>query len=204
MQAEFLAAKAACLASLGQHHAAFALADEVQQLSTYLEPQLLASWVRTICHLDLNQPDAAAEVRDVYDRSAETGALDTVVFAYRLQPRILDILASEDELRASLGSVLSRADDIERSRVPRLAPPAGSSADTTATLTKREKQVFSLLAEGRTNREIAEALFISEVTAKVHVRNVLRKLGVRNRTEAALKAARVSGDAPLDPTPGVD
>ena len=204
MQAEFLAAKAACLASLGQHHAALALADEVRQLSTYLEPQLLASWVRTICHLDLNQPDAAAEVRDVYDRSAETGALDTVVFAYRLQPRILDILASEDELRASLGSVLSRADDIERSRVPRLAPPAGSSADTTATLTKREKQVLALLAEGRTNREIAEALFISEVTAKVHVRNVLRKLGVRNRTEAALKAARVSGDAPLDPTPGVD
>jgi ATP/maltotriose-dependent transcriptional regulator MalT len=195
MQAEFLAAKAACVASLGQHRAAFALADEVQELSTYLEPQPLASWVRAICHLDLDQPDAAAEVRDVYDRCAESGALDTLVFGYRLQPRILEILASENELRASLSSVLSRADDTERSRMQRLAPPAGPSAGSTASLTKRERQVFALLAEGRTNREIAEALFISEVTAKVHVRNVLRKLGVRNRTEAALKAARVSGDA---------
>jgi ATP/maltotriose-dependent transcriptional regulator MalT len=204
MQAEFLAAKAACLASLRQHPAAFALADEVRELSTYLEPQLLASWVQAICHLDLNQPDAAAEVRDAYDRSAETGALDTLVFAYRLEPRVLEILASQDELRASLSSVLSRADDIERSGVQHLAPPTGSSPGMTARLTKREREVFALLAEGRTNREIAEALIISEVTAKVHVRNVLRKLGVRNRTEAALMAARVSGDAPLDAAPGLD
>jgi DNA-binding NarL/FixJ family response regulator len=56
-------------------------------------------------------------------------------------------------------------------------------------LSPRERDVGRLLAQGRTNAEIAEALFISEVTAKVHVRHILRKLGVRNRAEAAVLIA---------------
>jgi DNA-binding NarL/FixJ family response regulator len=53
-------------------------------------------------------------------------------------------------------------------------------------LTPRELQVLQLLTRGRTNREIAATLVIAEVTAKVHVRHILRKLGVRSRTEAAV------------------
>ena len=72
-----------------------------------------------------------------------------------------------------------------------LALPRGAVSESRhSTLTKREQEVYSLLAEGKTNREIASALFISELTAKVHVGRVLRKLGVRSRTQAALKAAR--------------
>ena len=52
-------------------------------------------------------------------------------------------------------------------------------------LTDRESQVLDLLAEGRTNRQIAGELYISEKTASVHVSNILRKLGVANRGEAA-------------------
>jgi DNA-binding NarL/FixJ family response regulator len=124
----------------------------------------------------------------------KAGAIDTLVFAYRLHPRILDILASQDDLKAKLRTVLSRADDTDRAHMNRVMPKAGTSV--TPSLTKRENEVFALLAEGRTNREIAQSLVISEVTAKVHVRNVLRKLGVRNRTEAALRAARLQRDAP--------
>jgi DNA-binding NarL/FixJ family response regulator len=57
-----------------------------------------------------------------------------------------------------------------------------------ACLTRREQEVLELVAQGKTNKEIASALFISEVTAKVHVRHILDKLGVRSRTEAAIIA----------------
>ena len=58
-------------------------------------------------------------------------------------------------------------------------------------LTPREREVLALVADGRTNRQIAEALFISEKTASVHVSNILAKLGVTNRAEAAAVAHRV-------------
>jgi DNA-binding CsgD family transcriptional regulator len=53
------------------------------------------------------------------------------------------------------------------------------------TLTAREQEVLSLLAEGMTNTQLAEVLFISERTANRHISNIFAKLGVHNRTQAA-------------------
>jgi DNA-binding NarL/FixJ family response regulator len=58
-------------------------------------------------------------------------------------------------------------------------------------LTPRERAVLELVAEGRTNREIGEALFMAEKTASVHVSRILAKLGVRSRVEAATAAHRL-------------
>ena len=69
------------------------------------------------------------------------------------------------------------------------APPRDPVAGLN--LTPRELDVLTLLAQGRTNRQIGEALFISEKTASVHVTNLLRKLGVPNRIEAAAVGQRV-------------
>jgi DNA-binding NarL/FixJ family response regulator len=57
-------------------------------------------------------------------------------------------------------------------------------------LTPQEMQVLSLIAEGKTNREIAEALFLSEGTVRNYVSSVLSKLGVSNRAEAAAYAVQ--------------
>ncbi|RAI42456.1 PAS and helix-turn-helix domain-containing protein [Rhodoplanes roseus] len=60
-------------------------------------------------------------------------------------------------------------------------------------LPKRQRQVFGLLGEGRSNGEIAQALGISANTAKLHVAAVLRRLGLDNRMQAVALAARVTG-----------
>ena len=58
-------------------------------------------------------------------------------------------------------------------------------------LTPREAEVLTLLAAGRANKEIGRALDLQEITVKLHVRNIFRKLGVRNRVEAANAMARL-------------
>jgi DNA-binding NarL/FixJ family response regulator len=63
-----------------------------------------------------------------------------------------------------------------------------------AGLTPRELEVLRLLVEGRSNRQIAEELFISGKTASVHVTNILAKLGVHSRLEAAATARRLGLD----------
>ncbi len=70
------------------------------------------------------------------------------------------------------------------------SPGSGGMATGSDALTPRERDVLALLVEGRSNREIAHQLFISEKTVSVHVSNLLAKLGVRSRAEAAALARR--------------
>jgi DNA-binding CsgD family transcriptional regulator len=71
-------------------------------------------------------------------------------------------------------------------------PPASPGRMANAhRLTPREQEVLRHVVEGRTNRQIARALFISEKTASVHVSNIMSKLGAANRSEAAAMAHRL-------------
>ena len=71
-----------------------------------------------------------------------------------------------------------------------VTPLAGSDV-TRLGLTQREAEVLALVAAGRTNRQIGTELYVSEKTASVHVSNILRKLGVTTRVEAAAVAQRL-------------
>lgn len=68
------------------------------------------------------------------------------------------------------------------------APGSGQGRGTS--LTDREREVLRLIADGRSNREIARALVLSEKTVKTHVSNILMKLDLSDRTQAALWAVR--------------
>lgn len=69
--------------------------------------------------------------------------------------------------------------------------------DSPESLTERETDVLRLLAQGKANKEIAQALIIGENTVKTHVSSILLKLGVQSRTQAALYARQI-GLGPVD------
>ena len=78
---------------------------------------------------------------------------------------------------------LARAADLNLQQVVRPTSATGGGAGSV--LSEREREVLAHVDAGRTNAEIARALFISEKTASVHVSNILRKTGTRSRVEAA-------------------
>ena len=82
-------------------------------------------------------------------------------------------------------------------------PMLSTEADLLKLLTTRQREVLSLLAGGKSNKEIARVLDIAEATTKIHMAALLRALGVRNRTEAAFKAGKLVNSpglpAPLSP-----
>jgi DNA-binding NarL/FixJ family response regulator len=64
--------------------------------------------------------------------------------------------------------------------------------DPLAALTPQERRILDLIAEGKTNRQIGEAMFMAEKTVKNYVSHLLSKLGMERRTEAAAYAARLA------------
>ncbi|MEU8538775.1 AAA family ATPase [Streptomyces sp. NPDC048717] len=161
---------------------------------------------------------ARAEGRDTAARWTEVAAafatLDRPHELARVRYRLADALLAEggrrDEAAAllrdahttavRLGAQPLREDTELLAARARLAPLTGEPAapaapdsgqDDTFGLTPREQDVLRLVAEGRTNRQIAETLYISPKTASVHVSNILAKLGVSGRGEAAALAHRL-------------
>jgi DNA-binding NarL/FixJ family response regulator len=94
-----------------------------------------------------------------------------------LSPRVIQNLFEDQE--ASLGS-------------------NGQSRRNEYSLTQREHDILAHLAEGRSNRDIAQRLYLSEKTVKAHLAAIFRKLGVTNRTQAAMMAVQMG----VGPVPG--
>lgn len=95
------------------------------------------------------------------------------------------VLASGDALLSP--AVTRRV--IERFAAVPAATPTATDPDVDG-LTEREADVFRLLADGLSNAEIAEQLYVGEATVKTHVSNILLKLGVRDRVQAVVRAHR--------------
>jgi DNA-binding CsgD family transcriptional regulator len=138
-------------------------------------------------------------------------AAESMLAVRQQRSEVAVVLAEARQLAVEIGAVPLGATIERLARMARLALPAAEgpsasdvepiSAEVGVTeaeddvpdpfgLTAREREVLTLVAAGQTNRAIAESLFISESTASVHVSNIIAKLGVSNRVEAAAAAVR--------------
>jgi DNA-binding NarL/FixJ family response regulator len=103
--------------------------------------------------------------------------------AWRARFEVAEVLLESHRSRDSVLGLLFAANDTAIARRSGISVPRAPSRRLG--LSAREQDVCELLADGRTNQEIAEMLFISLSTTKVHVKHILEKLGVRSRRDAA-------------------
>ena len=173
-----------------------ATAEEALQLAPQIRPDVL------LVDIDLPGMDGVGLVRELAPRLPETRIVMLTVSSS--DRHILDAIRcgavgylTKDVSPDALLRAVRSAYDGELAMPRRLAgrlvhrlvetgSRKGDSADPAlATLTTREEEVLRLLAEGLTDREIAESLTVSPRTVETHVSSVLHKLGARNRAEAA-------------------
>ena len=169
--------------------------QEALRLAAELKPDVLL--------LDLKLPllDGVEVLRLLPDRSAATRALvltsaaDKAQVAVALQAGAAGFLYKDvdpDALVRAIRSVHDGHTLLAAEVADMLSARSGDSGGIGA-LTAREREVLALLADGQSNREIARALGVAEKTVKTHVSSVLAKLGVADRTQAAVLAVRAAG-----------
>jgi DNA-binding NarL/FixJ family response regulator len=140
-------------------------------------------------------PDAHIVILTTFDEVELISAgLHAGALGYLLKDTTSEQLATTIRA-AARGQVLLQAEIANKvfSTLPSTPPPKTTSSSPTMPdlpepLTEREREILALVAKGASNRQISETLFITEGTVKNHLSNILGKLGVRDRTQAALKA----------------
>ncbi len=114
--------------------------------------------------------------------------VEAIRAAYRGEPRLHPDVARKlmEAMRGSRAGGGGAARDAGRGS----GTGANTAAPGIAELTDREREMIALVAEGKSNQEIATECFISEKTVKTHVGNILAKLGLKDRTQLAIFAIR--------------
>ena len=180
-RAEHLATRALALACSGEGELATHAAVEAEAVSKTVEVRVLAAAARAVAHALNDDVEACSELLKL---AHALGAWDPVVCACRASLKLADALAS-GSTRDLLEPLYAASND--RALAKRAGFRTRSTLSPMDILSPREREVLGLVAEGMRDKEIAEALFISQSTSKVHVRNVLAKLGARNRAEAVAR-----------------
>jgi ATP/maltotriose-dependent transcriptional regulator MalT len=183
---ELLAVHAVAVAAVGDEITTFELVQRVRKITNHAETRALTALALVL--VKLAQGDrAVGAVGEAISLVRELGHLDSLVTAYRAFPPLVEIAADAGH-EALVERLLEASNDERMARVYGLG---SASQDGAATLSVREREVLGLVASGKTNDEVATALFISPVTVKAHLRHIYEKLGVRNRVEAAALATEL-------------
>jgi DNA-binding CsgD family transcriptional regulator/tetratricopeptide (TPR) repeat protein len=181
-RAQYLALRGIVLAGVGRFDEARMAVSAAPMMTRYVDARALARVATALADLGAGEKDQAATVGQVFEGASRTGGLDAIVLACRTSSLFATQLATNAKYREPLATLLARSNDFALARRVGLSIPR--AARRTALLSPREREVHELIAQGRTNREIALTLYISESTAKLHVRHIFEKLGVRSRVEA--------------------
>jgi LuxR family transcriptional regulator, maltose regulon positive regulatory protein len=128
--------------------------------------------------------EATAALQDAVD----AGARDTFVTAYRAYPNLLRLLSQADTVASAVNETMILANDGPMRSEVGLEVRTNPGLEQFGNLTRRELEVLELMQEGLSNADIAKRLVVAESTVKVHVRNILRKFGAKNRLQAVLVA----------------
>jgi len=180
---EYVGTKALVQAVAGRLDEALSLASEAANLTHHVEATVLAAATRAVVAL---RSSGSAQAIDAFAAAVrDSGNIDGLVISYRAY-HPLALALSRTDFASDLDAVFERANDhgIAESVHDSLADSFANPK-----LTARETEVLRLLTGGLSNRQIAEALFLSEATVKVHIRRVFLKIRVRTRTQAAMKAS---------------
>jgi DNA-binding CsgD family transcriptional regulator len=185
---EWLGARSIVLAALGDYDGAAEARRLALDVSRAVESRYFAAFGEIIARLSTDPKSQAEQVRlgELIRDAEEDQFLDAFVFAYRAYPPLLRLAAKQ--CPTIVAAVVSRTRDTPLAKRLGVSPHASSGARCKELLTAREEEVLMLIGQGLSNAEIAERLFIAQSTAKVHVHNVLSKLGARTRVQAAIMA----------------
>jgi DNA-binding NarL/FixJ family response regulator len=192
IESEFIAIRSLGMACSGAVEAASRLADDAAAISQRTEVISLVPIIRAIIEFQRNGVASEVAAHDAFEIASRAGTYDAIVTAYRSYPALLHVWASDPSKHPRLAWLIDEANDRARAAKTGIAFARRSTSD--AGLTRREREVAGLVGQGLTNNQIAEALFISVSTVKVHLNHIYEKLGVRSRTEAALRIASSSSD----------
>ena len=182
--AEVRATHALVLACAGESRAAETEARAAHELSRAIEPTLLSKFAVAIASSQKADTGALPRLNDAIEHAVRADAVDCFVSSYRGYPGILKRIGPAQV--GLLTPIMRQAHDIELAKsIGLVIPEATLGQGHLPNLSTRENEVYELMSEGLTNRQIAERLFLGESTVKVHVRHIFEKLGVRTRTAAA-------------------
>jgi DNA-binding NarL/FixJ family response regulator len=186
IRGEVLGSRALVLASFGRIAEAETLLAEIAGITRAVELAVLCPAIRASAALKRGD-DLVKPARELEEEAFRTGAVDLLVAAYRATPELLSILVRLSQQPDRLADLVLRVGDADLARV--MGQPVEIPDDPVEQLSPREREVYELLCQGLQNGQIAQVLFISEATVKVHVQHIFDKLGVRSRTALAVHAA---------------
>jgi len=169
------------------------MARLAETMSPRIEVNALVPWTRAVLHVNNDTTAKHTAIDNAYATALATGKIDAFVSAYRGCPELLRVLVAEQKNHDQLITFLGQAHDHRLAQTVGLIMPQLPAKKGLAILTRREREVLDLVSQGLTNKEIGRTLYITEGTVKVHVRKICTKLGVRSRTEAAMRAAELGG-----------